>query len=179
METRALQRRVLLPGTSRLPVAASPDLCGRSYRIEAQLGAPLDRAQGVLLACGDAQAGFTLFVRDAKLVHVYRHGGRSTTTTSEPLTGAETVLTAEVATRGGRVELSAEGAIIGRGCVEHLARARLSYAGLDVGRDRGMPVGDYDAPFPFTGSLRSIVMSTGPAEDVDAAGSLAVELATG
>lgn len=179
--TPTVDQRVLYPGTARLPVAASPDLRGRSYRIEAELGAPLDGAEGVLVACGDAQAGFTLFVRDAALVHLYRHGGRSTTTTSEPLTGEETVLAAEVTYLGGdaRVDLRAGDLVIGGGSIEHLARARVSYAGLDVGRDRGMPVGDYDAPFPFTGSLSRIVIRAGLAEDVDAAGSLSVELATG
>jgi hypothetical protein len=48
----------------------------------------------------------------------------------------------------------------------------ISFSGLDIGRDRGSPVGDYPAPFAFTGTLRkvTVTMDTDQALDGDAIG---------
>ena len=35
----------------------------------------------------------------------------------------------------------------------------ISWSGLDIGFDRGSPVGDYAAPFAFTGELRKVVVT--------------------
>ena len=34
----------------------------------------------------------------------------------------------------------------------------ISWSGLDIGRDRGSPVGPYAAPFTFTGALRKVTV---------------------
>jgi arylsulfatase len=34
----------------------------------------------------------------------------------------------------------------------------ISWSGLDIGRDRGNPVGDYPAPFEFDGFLRKVTV---------------------
>ena len=83
--TDTLERRVLLPGTRRLPAALGPDLRGRSYRIDVALRGPLGEAEGVLLACGDGQAGFALHVADRRLVHTYHHAGRTSVVSSAVL----------------------------------------------------------------------------------------------
>jgi hypothetical protein len=101
---------------------------------------------------------------------------------SDELEPAVTELSVELAA-GTNVEatvtLSANGAPMGRGRIERPARDRLAYAGLDIGRDRGPGVGRYLAPFAFTGSIRRVVVTTGPDTDLDRAGALAVELASG
>ena len=173
-------RRVLHPGAARLPVAAAPDLRGRSYRIDAELDGPLGDAEGVLLACGDAQSGFAVFVRDATLSHVYRHAGTSTTTIGA-VTGRSTRLGVAFAYRGDHatIELTADDVVVGRGTITQAARARLAYSGFDVGRDCGVPVGDYKSPFAFNGPLGRVVITVDRVGDVDDAGSLAFEFATG
>jgi arylsulfatase len=35
----------------------------------------------------------------------------------------------------------------------------ISWTGLDIGRDRGSPVGLYEAPFPFTGTLFKVTVT--------------------
>jgi hypothetical protein len=45
----------------------------------------------------------------------------------------------------------------------------VSWSGLDIGRDRSSPVGDYVAPFEFTGALKrvTVVMDDDQALDAD------------
>ena len=177
-----MSRRVLLPGTRRLPAAAAPDLRGRSHRVDVELRAALGRSEGVLLACGDGRAGTALHVERSRLVHTYHHGGTSSVVASEDLTSEVTVLAVELTAagdEGAAVVLLADGAPVGRGRIDRAARSRLTYAGLDVGLDRGPGVGDYRAPFSFTGSIRQVVVRTDPSPDLDQAAAMAVELATG
>ena len=35
----------------------------------------------------------------------------------------------------------------------------ISWSGLDIGRDRGSPVGDYAAPFAFSGVLKRVTVT--------------------
>lgn len=178
-----MERRVLLAGTRRLPSATAPDLRGRSYRIDVELRAPLNAAEGVLLACGDGRAGFALHVGGDHLVHTYHHAGTTSITASEALDAGSTALTLDVHEAedgvGSTVHLLADGGLVGRGTIERPARSRLAYAGLDIGVDRGPGVGDYRAPFSFTGSIRQVVVRTDPSADVDDAAAMAVDLATG
>ena len=43
----------------------------------------------------------------------------------------------------------------------------ISWSGLDIGFDRGSPVGDYAAPFAFTGDLRKVVVSMNDDQALD------------
>jgi arylsulfatase len=135
----------------------------------------------VLIASGDAQAGFSFFVDNGCLVFVYHHAGATSTTTSTLIDSAATVLAVAITDGGdgGTVELRADAGVVGVGSIHHLARARLSYTGFDVGQDRGNPVGDYDGPFGFSGSLRRVVVTADPIVRADHAGALAIEFATG
>ena len=46
----------------------------------------------------------------------------------------------------------------------------ISFSGLDIGRDRGSPVGDYEAPFEFTGLLRHVTVTMDDIQDLDEEG---------
>ena len=46
----------------------------------------------------------------------------------------------------------------------------ISWSGLDIGRDRGSPVGDYTAPFAFTGGLRKVVVTMDADQVLDGQG---------
>ena len=43
----------------------------------------------------------------------------------------------------------------------------ISWSGLDVGLDRSSPVGDYPAPFAFTGTLRRVVVDLADDQHLD------------
>lgn len=179
-------RRVLLPGTRRVPSAIAPDLRGRSYCIVVELASPLDDSTGVLLACGDGLGGFAVHVDGHGLHHTYQHAGRSSVVSGRPSPAATTLAVSVTRhpSAGAAVELHDDGRCddqrrIGHGRIDLLADARLSHGGLDVGVDRGVGVGDYAPRFPFTGSIRRVVVTSWPAADVDHAGALAIEFATG
>jgi len=46
----------------------------------------------------------------------------------------------------------------------------ISWSGLDIGRDRGSPVSDYDAPFEFTGRLSRVTVAMHDDQELDGDG---------
>ncbi|HRD29594.1 MAG TPA: arylsulfatase, partial [Caulobacter sp.] len=78
----ARKRFVFHRGMGHVPTDVAPDIRSRSYFIEAE--ARLDgEDEGVLIAHGDATCGYSLFVRDGRLVHDMNIGGRHVTLTSD------------------------------------------------------------------------------------------------
>ncbi len=67
---------------------------------------------------------------------------------------------------GGEVTLFVDDEAVGRGRIEHTAPARFSgYAGMDIGRDNGLPVDRVyanEAPFAFTGTIKKVVFDVNP-----------------
>ena len=63
-------------GVGHIPSDVAPDVRGRGYRIEAEVFIDRPDAQGVLIAHGDATSGYTLFIRNGKLVHDMNIGGQ-------------------------------------------------------------------------------------------------------
>ena len=67
---------------------------------------------------------------------------------------------------GGTVSLYANHAKIGEGRMDRTVAVRFSaYAGMDVGRDNGLPVDrSYAArsPYPFTGTVKKVVFDLKP-----------------
>ncbi|MFI5380508.1 MAG: arylsulfatase [Tepidisphaerales bacterium] len=107
---------------------------------------------GVLLAQGGATAGYTLYVRDGKLVFGVREARRLTTISGDvpPKDKAATV-TARLET-GGVMILSVDGRELARGRAAGLL-GRQPADGLQVGRDDNGAVGDYQSPFTFRGTI--------------------------
>jgi arylsulfatase len=67
---------------------------------------------------------------------------------------------------GGTVSLYANGEKVGEGRMERTVAVRFSgYAGMDVGRDNGLPVDRAyaaKAPYPFTGTVKKVVFDLKP-----------------
>jgi len=55
-------------------------------------------------------------------------------------------------------------------------RAQASFIGVEVGRAPRPSVGEFEAPFPFTGTLHSVVVDLADDQEVDAAGELKAAL---
>ena len=70
---------------------------------------------------------------------------------------------------GGEVTLFVNDEKVGGGRMEHTVPARFSgYAGMDIGRDNGLPVDRSYAdksPFAFTGKVRKVVFDVNPHPD--------------
>lgn len=168
----ARRQYVFHAGVGHVPTEVAPDVRSRSYRIEAH--ATFGKADnGALIAHGDATTGYSLYVRDGRLVHDMNVGGEHVLVTSDHQVppGEHRVglrvrrLTREpkptMATGPGISELTLLIDNIPAGRVE----TRLgffnfvSWAGLDIGCDRGSPVSHYEAPYVFTGALRKVVVT--------------------
>jgi arylsulfatase len=151
-----------------------PRIYNHSYTISAQLEIPEGGAEGVIVAEADHLGGFSLFVQDGKLRHTYSFVGvqefRQESEAALP-TGSVTVrmefaADAPKPATGGEVTLYVNDVVVGGGRIEHTVPARFSaYAGLDIGRDNGLPVDRSYAdksPFAFTGTVKKVVFDINP-----------------
>ncbi|USG62491.1 arylsulfatase [Sneathiella marina] len=187
----ARNKAVFHRGVGHIPSDVAPDLRSRDYRIEADVDIPKKGGQGVLIAHGDSTSGYSLFLRDGFLVHDLNIGGEHVVVTSdkpvEPgrrLLGIKVErLTREEKPKMGigmgksRYTLLIDGEPAGR-IESHLGFFMLiSWSGLDIGRDRGNPVGDYDSPFEFNGFLRKITVHMAKQKNLDGEGVGKAEMA--
>jgi len=156
-----------------------PRIYNHSYTISAELEIPEDGAEGVIVAEADHLGGFSLFIQDGKLRHTYSFLGvqefRQESETSLPAGSVnvrmEFAADAPKPATGGEVTLYVDDEPVGSGRIEHTVPARFSgYAGMDIGRDNGMPVDRSYAdksPFAFTGTVKKVVFDVAPHLDAD------------
>ncbi|HEY8244038.1 MAG TPA: arylsulfatase [Casimicrobiaceae bacterium] len=175
-------RYVYLPGGAPQFEYTAVNVKNRSHTISAEVVIPDGGAEGVLLAHGSWFAGYSLYVKDARLVYVHNCMGlaeyRITSTEAVP-TGA-VVLRFRFTRTGehcGRGTLYAGDRVIGEGeiprTVPHVIET--SGEGLCCGYDSGLPVtDDYRAPFRFTGRIAQVVVELDAAGASDAAGDAAL-----
>ena len=141
---------------------------------------PTDGAEGVIVAEADEMGGFSLWVDENGLLHhSYSMMGveQYKQVSTEPIpTGDVTVRMQFDADRqepsaGGTVSLYANDEKIGEGRMERTVAVRFSgYAGMDIGRDNGLPVDRAyaaKAPYPFTGTVKKVVFDLKPGSHDD------------
>ena len=94
--------------------------------------------------------------KDGKLTFLVRADGEGASVVSpQAVIGAHTIIA-----RLGRdhsLTLSLDGHVVAQGQVPKLLSSQ-PLDGLNVGLDAAGAVGPYDAPFPFTGSIESVVI---------------------
>jgi len=162
-------------GVERLPLAAVPDLTGRGHRLTATISRPVAGADGVIVAEGGRWGGFTLFVKDGKVI--YEVNGRGTRhqriVSSAPLPAGESTIvfdfTPDLLTRAAsllpiKLASAGTGKLLING--KEVGSAHFDVFGgfassvnesFDVGRDTGSPVSpDYAAPSPFGGTVTRV-----------------------
>lgn len=168
----------------RLPEALSPNLKGKSHRIECYVTYRTgDR--GVLVACGGRFGGYSLFVKDGRLWYAHNLCGVELfVIQSEPLEEGEQMLGCEFKSDeprlgcGGSMALLSNRSVIGAGRIPKTVPLRYSWAEtFDVGKDAGTAVCDeYASPYEFTGTFRKAVVeilsSLSPAESAREANAL-------
>ena len=166
-------------GVGHVPTDAAPDVRGRSYLIEADV--QLDGSDsGVLIAHGDATSGYALFMRSGKLVYDLNIGGEHQMLVSDRTVPAgDHVLSLLMRQEGPTktVTMAIDGVPCGRFQPKHGFFALISWSGLDIGRDRGSPVSDYEAPFPFSALLRKVTVTMNPDQDLNWEAAGAAEMA--
>jgi arylsulfatase A-like enzyme len=176
----APRRIVLQPGVENLAPGMIPPSYNRSYAIEADLdvarnwclGPACYGAEGVIVANSSFLGGYSLYVRGGRLRFTYSFLGLKI----DDLVASETLPIGKVKVRyeftadepnepatGGSHRLLVDGRPVAEGNLEHTVPLRFSaYAGLDVGRDNGLPVSPnwvyyLRAPFPFEGTIERVV----------------------
>jgi arylsulfatase len=159
-------------GMGHVPTDVAPDVRSRSYTIEADAHVPDGGAEGVLIAHGDATSGYSLYMREGKLIHDLNIGGTHTVVTSDrsvPPGDRKLGVRVRRVTRlqppqfgvgqgVSRYTLLIDGEEAGSVETPLGFVTLISWSGLDIGFDRSSPVGDYAAPFCFTGELRKVTV---------------------
>ncbi|MEO6571776.1 MAG: sulfatase-like hydrolase/transferase [Ilumatobacteraceae bacterium] len=157
-------------GMGHLPTDVAPDVRSRSYRIVAEVEIPDGGAEGVLISHGDATSGYSLYVAGGHLVHDLNIGGTHHVVRSDvPVPTGRHDLGFRLERSDGLATgtLSIDDTDVGSMQTEHLFFTLISFSGLDIGLDRQSPVGDYAAPFVFTGTLRRVTVDMDHDQDID------------
>jgi arylsulfatase len=175
----ARKRFVFHRGMGHVPTDVAPDVRSRSYRIEADVRVA-EGDQGVLIAHGDATSGYSLFLRGDRLEHVMNIGGTHVRVQSDrPVEPGWRRLGVAVRSESGQrcLTLLVDGALAGTVSTPLAFHNFISWSGLDIGLDRGSPVADYPAPFPFSGLLRKVTVVMDEDQALDGEGVAAAEMA--
>jgi arylsulfatase len=152
------------------------DVKNRSHTITAEVEIPEGGAEGVLLAHGSWFAGYSLYVKDRRLVYVHNHLGLAEYRigSTEELPAGKAILRFRFTRTGehrGRGQLYIDDRLIGEGEIPHTVPhvIETSGEGLCCGYDSGLPVtADYRAPFRFTGHIAQVVVEVDAAPSADA-----------
>jgi arylsulfatase A-like enzyme len=177
------KRYVFHAGMGHLPTDVAPDIRSRSYLIEADVHVAA-ACEGVLIAHGDASTGYSLYVQAGHLVHDMNVGGEHVIVRSAaPVPPGKRRLGVRVRrlTREPRPTEStgpglSEFTLLIDGMPAGRIESRLgffnfiSWTGLDIGRDRGSPVSDYESPFAFTGKLNKVTVTMDDDQRLDGNG---------
>jgi arylsulfatase len=171
------------PGAVRIAEKASPPIKGRSHSITTQLDVK-GGEEGVIVACGGFTGGYTLFVKDGRMVYDYNYlDGVHYVLESPPLATGRNDVKFEFVHTGnfaGTGELFVKGRSVGKVDMPktHPATFSLSET-FDVGRDNGTQVSKlYTGEFPYTGALDKVVFRLGAFPKAEEAERSAAEAAT-
>lgn len=152
----ALPQVTLFPGQGHVPQYSMITATERSMGITAHFNGPLPaETEGVILSSGDANGGYTFYIRDNILWFEHVYLGRRDISQA-PLAAHPQTLSVVLHVADddhATVQFFADRQRIGRGEVAQVAN-HLSFWGIDVGRDGGTKVSNaYSGPFPIPDSL--------------------------
>jgi arylsulfatase len=178
-------------GMGHVPTDVAPDVRSRNYTIEAEIDSSGAEAEGVLIAHGDATSGYSLDIKDNRLVHDLNIGGAHNILASDrevPATARRLGVRVTRRTPDGklrkewgpgfnRMTLLIDGAEAGSLDTQLGFHNLISWSGLDIGRDRGSPVSHYAAPFAFTGRLLRVRVTMHTDQELDGEGLGMAEMA--
>ena len=152
------RRYTYRPPMAPLPAQSAAALGGRSW----ELTASIDRAAGeggVVYAMGNGNSGFSVFVKDERLVFDYNCFGEHHIVDSdvEAPVGASTIgVRFDRTGKGGAAHLVIDGVDHGTLEIPFVMRV-ISSIGASVGYDHGLPVSRrYRDAFPFEGTLHRV-----------------------
>jgi hypothetical protein len=157
--------------TGHLYVCLTPNFENHSHTITAHVDIPQGGANGVLMADGGLNGGFSLFLKDGKPTYTYNFFRRQITTITAPAAlppgPAKIVLQFDYDGgghgKGATATLYVNDAKVGQARVPETVSMAFSFEDtFDVGEDSASPVGDYQSPYPFTGVLQRVDLEIAP-----------------
>jgi hypothetical protein len=157
------------PGAERIAEAVSAPVKNTSHTIETTLDLKGDE-QGVIVACGGVNGGYTLFIADHKLHYDYNClNAQRYAIVSPELPKGKVDLKFNFVKAGmlkGTGELWVNGKKVAEGAIDKTVPGAFSFSEtFDVGVDNGTPVSaNYTAKdhFPFTGQIDKVVITLIP-----------------
>ena len=136
----------------------APNAVDRSVTVTATIDAKT--ADGVILAQGGSVHGYAVYLVGGKLAFAIRHDNRlSTVVADEALTSGPIKISATLA-KDGTVTLTADGSQIASAKTPG-PMSDMPGEGLQVGRDLGGSVGEYDSTNPFAGLIEKMSVKLG------------------
>ncbi len=166
-QTEQIHRYTLYSGMVGILEAVAPDVKNRSFSIVAHVRIPQEGAEGVVVAMGGRVGGYSLFVRGDRLHYWYNAAGIEQVCVSSPhpvprgacTVGVEFDYDGGGLGKGGELRLMVNGACVAKVRLERTVSRMFARETFDIGMDLNSPVGDYQAPFPFTGALERVVFN--------------------
>ncbi|RZI43804.1 arylsulfatase [Herbaspirillum sp. HC18] len=159
-------------GVARLPLRVVPGLAAQAHTITADIDVPAGGANGVIYAEGGRYGGFSLYVKEGRLVYENNSRGlvheKLVSTESLPAGKVKVVFefTPDLAKAGTKDVTPGRSITPGRGRLlvngKPAGETAFSWFGgfgetFDVGQDLGSPVSDdYATPFAFTGKIAQV-----------------------
>ena len=152
---------VYFPPLEGLHKGTAPDLRGRSFTVSASIVRPDVGAGGVIVAQGGWFCGYSLWVRDGRLVFDYNVSGLERTTiqasTVLPTGACDVAMEFTLApppNRGADVKLRVNGTLVAQSAIPRAMPGMISHEPLDFGADTQTAVTDaYRAPHVFRGRV--------------------------
>ncbi len=155
----ANRRYTYHPPISHLPAEVAPALGNRTWVMTAEVERPNDSTEGVLIAQGTQNVGFSWYIKDNRMVFDYNIFTEHHVVHSDRIVPIGKCTFGVRFVRDGRtgtIILSINGEECGSISVPYVLRM-ISSTGLDIGKDGLSPVTeDYKAPFKFTGTIKRV-----------------------
>jgi arylsulfatase len=160
------------PGAKLLYDAMAPGTRNRTHTFTAYVDIPAGDSDGVIVAEGGVSSGYSLYIKNGRPAYTYNYFRREVTTIAakEPLPGGKSVIELRFDYDGGgfgkgaKITLLVNGKVVDEARLAHtVPRAYAFEETFDVGEDTASPVGPYDAPFVFAGTLERLELRSGPA----------------
>jgi len=158
-------------GAKRIAEVAGPPLKNGSWTLTAELNTEGGKIEGVIMAVGGVAAGIVLYVDKGVPVFDYNYFETHTTLKgSKPLPAGDATVTVDFDYQGkepggpAAISLKVNGEEVASGKMEATVGARFGIDTFGIGEDSGQPVTSaYQPPYPFTGEIKKVVISTGEA----------------
>lgn len=160
----------LYEGMTGISENAFLNIKGRKHSVTAEIEVPKDGADGVIIAQAGRFGGWSVYMKDGRVHHVYNYGGLERTVVSSPsaLTPGRHAVRYEFTPdagppgAGGTSRLAVDGRVVDeRHVPKTMPFAYSADEGVDVGRDGETPVTEaYEArDNAFTGAIERVTVS--------------------